>query len=71
MNKDDIMKVIDGVVYYHYDYTDYLYNIINKAIEYIELVKDFNKEYEKDWEFDIFIPHLLDILKGSDTNGND
>lgn len=63
MNKDDIMKVIDGVVYYHYDYTDYLYNIINKAIEYIEKQEDYFNEYPL-----INRQELLDILKGSDSN---
>lgn len=37
---------------------------IDKAIEYIEIVKGFNEEYKDDWEFKVFIPHLLNILKG-------
>lgn len=68
MSKEDIMKVIDGVVYYHYDYTDYLYNIINKAIEYIEQhTIDFNTDELKTMgipKMDFNCKDLLEILKG-------
>ena len=60
MKREDIIKIIDGEVYYHYDYTDYLYNIINKAIEYLE--KRTERYHFTVFEFD----ELLDILKGED-----
>ncbi len=72
MKREDIIKIIDGEVYYHYDYTDYLYNIINKAIEYIENnMTTINKEQAKGTRLQIGtfmwnIDKLLDILKGSD-----
>lgn len=45
MNKEDIVKLIDGDVFYHYKYCDFLYskleekdNIINKLDKFISKV---------------------------------
>ena len=72
MKREDIMKIIDGEVYYHYDYTDYLYNIINKAIEYIKENYD-NATYTYSKDKDIYckcFDDLLDILKGEENENN-
>ena len=50
---NDVIKSIDGVLYYKYDYTDFLYqkledfkSRVDKAIEYIEkYTRWFDSEY--------------------------
>ena len=43
MNKEDVIKLIDGIPFYRYEYTDFLYEklqkkdeIIKEAIDYME-----------------------------------
>ena len=43
-----------------------IYNRNQKAIEYVDIVMLGNEEYKDEWEFKVFMPNLLEILKGED-----
>ena len=61
MNKDDIMKIIDGIVYYHYDYTDYLY----RQLEIRDLIlKALHKQFTKHehYEENEFLRQLESVI---------
>ena len=61
MNKDDIMKIIDGVVYYHYDYTDFLY----RQLEIRDLIlKALHKYFTKHehYEENEFLRQLESVI---------
>lgn len=73
MKKEEFIKIIDGELYYKYDYTYWLYNqleirdnIINKAIEYIETNIEDEYEYIGLLYDNEDKQKLLDILKGVD-----
>lgn len=70
---NDVIKSIDGVLYYKYDYADFLYqklegfkSRIDKAVETINYYAseddDCGKIYNDEEK------ELLDILKGDDEN---
>ena len=47
MTKDDVIKHIDGVVYYHYDYADFLY----KQLEIKDLILKALHKYFTEHEY--------------------
>lgn len=63
--RPDLLRIIDGVIYYSFDYTDYLYNELQKRDNIInELEKDMNNYYEeyKDVD-DIVISENARVIK--------
>lgn len=68
---NDVIKSIDGVLYYKYDYTDFLYqkledfkSRVNKAIKLAEPLSEWG-------ECTIngkILKEIIDILKGDDKN---
>ena len=50
MKDDGITKLIDGDIYYHYHYADYLYQELNKRDKEIERLKEENKKLQKEVE---------------------
>jgi hypothetical protein len=76
MKKEDIMKMIDGEVFYRYDYTDFLYQELQKRDYIINKIEKYCnhgiKEYITDDGFvEEVLKDILDILKGNDTNAKD
>ena len=81
MDKDDVIKFIDGKIFYYSDYINFLYeqlelkdNIIKEVREYIETkylleFDDFEKPFiltdKNDWN------KLLEILDKEKENGKD
>ena len=70
---NDVIKSIDGVLYYKYDYTDFLYqkledfkSRIDKAIDYIKWQQG-NPQYDNLWR-KYECDELIKILKGDDEN---
>lgn len=47
MTKDDVIKPVDGVVYYHYDYADFLY----KQLEIKDLILKALHKYFTEHEY--------------------
>ena len=67
---NNVIKTIDGVLYYKYDYTDFSYqkledykSRIDKAIEKLESVRIYGLRSGKTLIFTL-INDVLDILKG-------
>ena len=69
MNKEEFIKIIDGELYYKYDYAYWLYNQLevrdNKINEAINYIKDICKTPFCDIEHDNAM-ELLEILKGEE-----
>ena len=67
---NDVIKSIDGVLYYKYDYTDFLYQKLedfkSRVDKAIKLVESYNLGKYNYTIPPIGIIDLLDILKGDD-----
>ena len=48
MNKDDIVKLIDGDIFYHYKYCDFLYENLQEKDKEIERLNNIINELEKE-----------------------
>ena len=48
MNKDDVLKIIDGRTYYYTDYVYYLYDELKKRDEIIKEVREYNESILKE-----------------------
>ena len=69
---NDVIKSIDGVLYYKYDYTDFLYQKLedfkSRVDKAIKLVESYNLGKYNYTIPPIGIIDILDILKGDDEN---
>lgn len=76
MNKDDVIKFIDGKVFYYSDYINFLYkqlelkdNIIKEVREYIEKTYEDYKNEDGSLPLTLHDQELLEILdKVGDNN---
>lgn len=66
MNKEDIVKLLDGNIYYRFEYCDFLYqklehlqNLIDKATNY------YLKELSKRGSIDEVAVEMFNLLEGN------
>lgn len=50
MNKDDIVKLIDGIPFYRYEYADFLYQKLEEKGKEIDRLNNELEEYKKDYD---------------------
>lgn len=65
MEKDYFIKFIDGIVYYHYDYTDFLYHQLEIRDLILKALHKYFTEHEN-YEEDEFLRQLESVIDNED-----
>lgn len=65
MEKDYFIKFIDGVVYYHYDYADFLYHQLEIRDLILKALHKYFTEHEN-YEENEFLRQLESVIENTD-----